>query len=125
MSPTPSSSLQAYALRLRPGDDLRQRVLVFVAAHHIEAGAVLTCVGSLTDVSLRLTNQEAATHYHGHFEILSLGGTWPWPIVPGARWAATCPMAAGCIPLRSWCWVHCQRCVSSGKRMPPSATTSW
>ena len=75
MPPTPSSSLQAYALRLRPGDDLRQQLLAFVAAHRIEAGAVLTCVGSLTDVSLRLANQEAATHYHGHFEIVSLVGT--------------------------------------------------
>lgn len=73
--PTPSSRLQAYALRLRPGDDLRQQLLAFVAAHHIEAGAVLTCVGSLTDVSLRLANQENATHYHGHFEIVSLVGT--------------------------------------------------
>ena len=73
--PTPSSSLKAYALRLRPGDDLRQQLLAFVAAHQIEAGAVLTCVGSLTDVSLRLANQDAATHYPGHFEIVSLVGT--------------------------------------------------
>ncbi len=71
----PSSSLTAYALRLRPGDDLRQQLTAFVAAHHLEAGAVLTCVGSLTDVSLRLANQETATHYHGHFEIVSLVGT--------------------------------------------------
>ncbi len=70
-----SSSLQAYALRLRPGDDLRQQLTAFVAAHRIEAGAVLTCVGSLTDVSLRLANQETATRYHGHFEIVSLVGT--------------------------------------------------
>ena len=73
--PTPSSSLQAYALRLRPGDDLRQQLLAFVAAHRIEAGAVLTCVGSLTDVRLRLANQEATTLYQGHFEIVSLVGT--------------------------------------------------
>ena len=73
--PTPSSSVQAYALRLKPGDDLRQQLLAFVAAHHIEAGAVLTCVGSLVDVSLRLANQEEATHHHGHFEIVSLVGT--------------------------------------------------
>jgi predicted DNA-binding protein with PD1-like motif len=70
-----SSSLQAYALRLKPGDDLRQQLTAFVAAHHLEAGAVLTCVGSLTEVSLRLANQENATHYHGHFEIVSLVGT--------------------------------------------------
>ena len=73
--PTPSSHLQAYALRLRPGDDLRQQLTAFVTAHRLEAGAVLTCVGSLTDVSLRLANQEAATPYHGHFEIVSLVGT--------------------------------------------------
>jgi predicted DNA-binding protein with PD1-like motif len=70
-----SSTLTAYALRLKPGDDLRQQLTAFVAAHHLEAGAVLTCVGSLTDVSLRLANQENATHYHGHFEIVSLVGT--------------------------------------------------
>ncbi|WP_223653721.1 PPC domain-containing DNA-binding protein [Hymenobacter psoromatis] len=75
MPPTPSSSLQAYALRLRPGDDLRQQLLAFVAAHRMEAGAVLTCVGSLTSVRLRLANQEAATLYQGHFEIVSLVGT--------------------------------------------------
>ncbi|AMR29809.1 hypothetical protein A0257_16300 [Hymenobacter psoromatis] len=67
--------MQAYALRLRPGDDLRQQLLAFVAAHRIEAGAVLTCVGSLTDVRLRLANQEEATLYRGHFEIVSLVGT--------------------------------------------------
>lgn len=71
----PSSPLTAYALRLKPGDDLRQQLTAFVAAHHLAAGAVLTCVGSLTDVSLRLANQQAAMHYHGHFEIVSLVGT--------------------------------------------------
>ncbi|GAB3638794.1 hypothetical protein GCM10027422_43840 [Hymenobacter arcticus] len=71
----PSSPLTAYALRLKPGDDLRQQLTAFVAAHHLEAGAMLTCVGSLTEVSLRLANQENATHYYGHFEIVSLVGT--------------------------------------------------
>ncbi len=36
---------------------------------------MLTCVGSLTNVSLRLANQEGATEYTGHFEIVSLVGT--------------------------------------------------
>lgn len=71
----PSSSLVCYALRLQPGDDLRQQLLAFAAAQGIEAGAVLTCVGSLTEVSLRLANQAEASHYHGHFEIVSLVGT--------------------------------------------------
>ena len=78
MAQTPtsvSSPLHAYALRLPPGTDLREALVAFAATHHIEAGTMLTCVGSLTDVSLRLANQEGATHYHGHFEIVSLVGT--------------------------------------------------
>ena len=75
MAATPSSSLQAHALRLHPGDDLREQLLAYAATHRLEAGAVLTCVGSLTDVVLRLANQEGATTYRGHFEIVSLVGT--------------------------------------------------
>lgn len=65
----------AYALRLRPGDDLRQSLVAYVQAQGIEAGAMLTCVGSLTDVCLRLANHDAPTRWHGHFEIVSLVGT--------------------------------------------------
>jgi predicted DNA-binding protein with PD1-like motif len=70
-----SSSLKTYALRLRPGDDLRQQLLAFIQAHNIRAGAMVTCVGSLTVATLRLANQSGPTEYHGHFEIVSLVGT--------------------------------------------------
>ena len=71
----PSSPLKTYALRLRPGDDLRQQLTAFVQTHHIVAGTLLTCVGSLTVATLRLANQEGPTVYRGHFEIVSLVGT--------------------------------------------------
>ena len=71
----PSSSLTTYALRLRPGDDLRQQLAAFVQAQRIGAGTVLTCVGSLTVATLRLANQDGPTEYRGHFEIVSLVGT--------------------------------------------------
>ena len=73
--PAPHSALKTYALRLRPGDDLRQQLITFVQAHHILAGTMLTCVGSLTVVTLRLANQEGSAVYRGHFEIVSLVGT--------------------------------------------------
>ena len=72
----PSSPLKTYALRLRPGDDLRQQLNAFALANGLQAAALLTCVGSLTDVTLRLANQPGPTHYRGHFEILSLVGTF-------------------------------------------------
>ncbi|WP_317173634.1 PPC domain-containing DNA-binding protein [Hymenobacter montanus] len=70
-----TSTLRTYSLRLRPGDDLRQQLTAFVQAHHLLAGTMLTCVGSLTEATLRLANQEGPTVYRGHFEIVSLVGT--------------------------------------------------
>ena len=73
--PALTSTTRAYALRLKPGDDLRDALLAYVTQHHLKAGAVLTCVGSLTVATLRLANQEGPTEYRGHFEIVSLVGT--------------------------------------------------
>lgn len=67
--------MRAYALRLRPGQDLRQQIQAFVEQRRVRAGAVLTCVGSLTQATLRLANQDGPTVYRGHFEIVSLVGT--------------------------------------------------
>ncbi|WP_046243588.1 PPC domain-containing DNA-binding protein [Hymenobacter terrenus] len=73
--PAQHSPLKTYALRLRPGEDLRQRLTAFVQSQHILAGTMLTCVGSLTVATLRLANQEGPSVYQGHFEIVSLVGT--------------------------------------------------
>ena len=78
--PTPTTSvvsamMQTYSVRLRPGQDLKKELDTIVHQERIEAGALLTCVGSLTDVTLRLANQEDASVWRGHFEIVSLVGT--------------------------------------------------
>ncbi|GAB3893357.1 DNA-binding protein [Spirosoma agri] len=64
-----------YSFRLRPGQDLKKELDALVQRERIGAGALLTCVGSLTDVTLRLANQEGPTVWKGHFEIVSLVGT--------------------------------------------------
>ena len=71
----PASSLRTYALRLRPGQDLRQELMAFVEQHQLKAACLLTAVGSLTTTTLRLANQQGPTVYQGHFEIVSLVGT--------------------------------------------------
>ncbi|UOQ72434.1 PPC domain-containing DNA-binding protein [Hymenobacter cellulosilyticus] len=73
--PALSSPMRTFALRLRPGQDLRQQLTAFVQEHQIRAAAVVTCVGSLTTTTLRLANQSGPSVYHGHFEIVSLVGT--------------------------------------------------
>lgn len=66
--------MEALALRLRPGQDLKKEIDRFIAQHEIEAGCILTCVGSLTTAVLRYANQETSDRLDGHFEILSLTG---------------------------------------------------
>ncbi|GAB4031505.1 PPC domain-containing DNA-binding protein [Spirosoma jeollabukense] len=67
--------MHTYSLRLRPGQDLKTELESLVRQQRIGAGAILTCVGSLTDVTLRLANQEKGSVWKGHFEIVSLVGT--------------------------------------------------
>ncbi len=64
-----------HAFRLLPGQDLLGGIQQFADEHQIEAGWLATCVGSLTEWSLRFANQPDAVHGEGHFEIVSLCGT--------------------------------------------------
>lgn len=69
------SPLQVYALRLKPGQDLKTELQSFITAHKIEAAAIITCVGSLQKATLRLANQNNFQKYEQKMEIVSLVGT--------------------------------------------------
>ncbi|KAJ3426596.1 hypothetical protein M0813_07150 [Anaeramoeba flamelloides] len=64
-----------YTFRLIPGDDLYDKIQEFVNKHDVKAGVVLSSVGSLTHVTIRLSDRSNYTQYDGHFEIVSLTGT--------------------------------------------------
>ena len=66
---------QVYVLRLKPGEDLRKSIEAIVKEKNITAGWINTCVGSLTDYTIRFANQQQGTRGSGHFEIVSLTGT--------------------------------------------------
>ena len=70
-----SATMLTYSFRLRPGQDLKKEIDAFVQQNHVTAGTLVTCVGSLTDVSLRLANQDGPSSWQGHFEIVSLVAT--------------------------------------------------
>lgn len=70
-----SGGMRVYALRLRPGDDLRRELERFTKERGIKAGFVITTVGSLRKASLRLADKSDATGFEGKFEIVSLVGT--------------------------------------------------
>jgi len=70
-----SPAMRTFATRLRPGQDLNRELLDLAERERIHAGWVLTCVGSLSRVTLRLAGAERRLTRDGTFEIVSLVGT--------------------------------------------------
>jgi predicted DNA-binding protein with PD1-like motif len=66
---------KVYALRLHPGDDLKIKLSEFVRQNKIKAGYIITCVGSLNKVTLRLANRNETQTWKQSYEITSLTGT--------------------------------------------------
>lgn len=69
------SPFKIHAFRLKPGADLRKSIQAYINEHNIQAGYIITCVGSLTQTHLRYANQPGGTQLNGFFEIVSLVGT--------------------------------------------------
>src|SRR5690242_9093194 len=67
--------MKNYTFRLKSGQDLFEAIEAFVQKENIEAGCVLSGVGSLTHFTLRFANQEIFAEGDGHFEIVSVTGT--------------------------------------------------
>ena len=67
--------MENYTFRLKSAQDLFDSIEFFAREMHIEAGCVLSGIGSLTRFAVRLADHEIPTEYEGHFEIVSLAGT--------------------------------------------------
>jgi predicted DNA-binding protein with PD1-like motif len=68
-------SLSIFALRLKPGEDLKDSLEKFTQTYQIQAGFILTTVGSLQRAGIRFAGNSAPTNLDGDFEIVSLVGT--------------------------------------------------
>ena len=67
--------MKTYAFRLKPGQNLREEIDIFVKEHDIKAGVIVSCVGSLRKAVLRMAGAKTTKTYEGVFEIVSLVGT--------------------------------------------------
>lgn len=70
------SPATVYVFRLAPGEYLKESILRFASENRIEAGVIVTCVGSLDHYHLRFANQKEGVEQEGFFEIVSLTGTF-------------------------------------------------
>jgi len=64
-----------HAIRLVPGDDLYFALDQFTKERGITAAAVLTCVGSLAKINIRLAGRKSSTCLEQKMEIIALSGT--------------------------------------------------
>ncbi len=67
---------RVYAFRLHPNQDLKKEIIAFAIEKKIEAGYIITCVGSLKTAGIRFANQPNTTQLENKFEIVSLVGTF-------------------------------------------------
>ena len=67
--------MKAHTFRLKPAQDLFDSIEEFAKQKNIQAGSVLSSVGSLTHTTLHLANRNTYNEYEGHFEIVSMTGT--------------------------------------------------
>ena len=70
------SNFKIHVFRLKPHDDLKGSILHFAHTNNIQAGIILTCVGSLEQIHLRFANEHQGTKELGAFEIVSCTGTF-------------------------------------------------
>ena len=67
--------MKTHTFRLKPNRDFFDSIEEFVKENNIEAGCILSAVGSFAHAKLRLANQDDLTEYEGPFEIVSATGT--------------------------------------------------
>lgn len=67
--------MKVFALRLKPNQDLKQSLKNFAIEQDIQAGFILTAIGSLKQATIRFANQSISTVLTNKFEIISLNGT--------------------------------------------------
>ncbi len=68
--------MKSFAFRLTPHQSVKESILAFAKQNKIKAGCIVTAVGSLEQIQLRFANQEFGTKRKGHFELISLTGTF-------------------------------------------------
>jgi predicted DNA-binding protein with PD1-like motif len=72
-------AMKLHTVRLRSGDELRSALQTFAKEHKISAGFIITCVGALQDLTVRLagatSGNQPTKSFNESFEIVSLTGT--------------------------------------------------
>lgn len=69
------SRVVSYTVRLKPGQDLKAELFRVAQELDLKAACILSGVGSLKKLSLRLSGHKTTTEFKGDWEIVSITGT--------------------------------------------------
>ena len=69
-----TSNVRYHILKLGPYDDLYECLNIYIKEQNIQAGSIVTCVGSLRKINIRLANSTEFIEKEGMQEIVSLVG---------------------------------------------------
>ena len=72
----PAAATRFLAVRLGPGEDLREALTAAFDEEPEPSGFVAACVGSLSRAALRYAGRDEATVTEGAYEVVSLSGTF-------------------------------------------------
>ncbi|HII71901.1 TPA: DNA-binding protein [Candidatus Woesearchaeota archaeon] len=68
--------MKIHATRLRPGQELEESIKRLADEKDINAGFIISCVGSLKTAMIRFAERPEATRIDGPLEIIQLSGTF-------------------------------------------------
>jgi predicted DNA-binding protein with PD1-like motif len=69
-----TSNIVAHVIRLLPGQDLYKEIRSYVHSNNIQACFIMTCVGSLKKINIRLASGQTFLTLEQNHEIVSLVG---------------------------------------------------
>ena len=67
--------MKIHAIRLKPNQDLKQSLKNFASQENIQAGFILSGIGSLKQAQIRFADQQTSTTLFEKWEIVTLNGT--------------------------------------------------
>lgn len=74
-NPVVASNARFYTLRLLPGADVIAEMRDFINKNKIQAAAIVSSVGSLSEANIRFANRSEGTLMKGAYEVIFFGGT--------------------------------------------------
>jgi uncharacterized protein len=67
---------QIHVLRIKPNEDLKLSLIKYAQDSHIQSGSIISAVGSLKSMVVRIADGKSLEEYHEPVELTSLSGTF-------------------------------------------------